>query len=149
MSVTPMPSCTVQRRVLIQHSTLYLPSGLRGIGSQEWVTQACGKPLFEDAEIAAGKCRSCLAGWTHPENYPVQQSPMSTPDQIPESVRDDILALAASYSRNKAILLKALRAQGLPDSWLLAWDEKLERLRVAVQLTTEQSADNQSSEHRK
>lgn len=71
-----MPSCTVMRRKLVEHSTLYLPSGLQALGRQEWVTEACGTPLFEDEHIAARKCRGCLAGWASPTNYPVQRVPV-------------------------------------------------------------------------
>lgn len=45
-----------------------------------------------------------------------------------EQVRTDIAALKTSYERNKPQLLDALRAQGLPDSWLQGWEAKLTRL---------------------
>lgn len=76
-----LPSCTVERRILVQHSRLYLPSGLEAVGSREWVTRACGVPLFEDEHIAAGKCGGCLAGWSSPTNYPVLDQPTSLQEQ--------------------------------------------------------------------
>ncbi len=71
-------SCTVERRKLVKSYTLSLSSGEQKPLGEEWRTEACGVPLFGDAERAAGKCRSCAAGWTHPENYPAdQQRPAS------------------------------------------------------------------------
>lgn len=40
-------------------------------GPGKWVDRACGAPIFSEDEKKAGKCRSCLSGWTGPENMPV------------------------------------------------------------------------------
>ncbi len=51
----PMTHCYVLRRVLVRCSTI----------------RACDMPLFTDVERAAGVCRTCASGWTHPESYPL------------------------------------------------------------------------------
>jgi hypothetical protein len=69
---TSMPdSCQQLRRMLITHSTMSLATGTITPGSQEWVTRACGSPLFDSRSKAIGKCPSCEGGWTHPHSYPV------------------------------------------------------------------------------
>lgn len=66
-------SCTVMRRKLVKTGTLSMATGqLEMSGKAEWVTEACGTPLFGDEERRSGTCRSCAKGWTHPENYPVE-----------------------------------------------------------------------------
>jgi len=69
--VSPHTSCHTLRRVLLRHSTLSLTTGAMTPTGQEWTTRACDVPLFSDAERAAGVCRSCSSGWTHPENHPL------------------------------------------------------------------------------
>lgn len=62
-----MNDCTQMRRKLVRRGTLSLATGESKMTASDWVTEPCGIPLFGDGD----KCRSCLAGWTHPENYPV------------------------------------------------------------------------------
>lgn len=50
-----MTHCHVLRRVLVRCTTI----------------RACDRPLFTNAERAAGVCRICASGWTHPESYPL------------------------------------------------------------------------------
>lgn len=65
-------SCTLVRTALLKHSLLNVATGVEEPVSQEWRTEACGRPLFTDAERSSGKCASCASGWTHPENYPAK-----------------------------------------------------------------------------
>jgi len=69
--VSPHNFCHTLRRLLLRHSTLNLTTGTMTPNGQEWTTRACDVPLFSDAERAAGVCRSCASGWTHPENHPL------------------------------------------------------------------------------
>ncbi len=72
-SKTKFHSCTKMRRMLITHSVLtFNTANVQELGS-EWVTQACGVPLFNDAERETGICKSCAKGWTHENNYPVDE----------------------------------------------------------------------------
>lgn len=64
-------SCTQMRRMLVTHSTVSMNTGERRELGEEWVTRACGVPLFADAEKERGTCRSCFSGWVHANNYPV------------------------------------------------------------------------------
>lgn len=64
-------SCTQMRRVLVRHNTLNFGSGTVTPSREEWVTEPCGKPLFDARSRAIGKCPSCEGGWTHPHNFPV------------------------------------------------------------------------------
>lgn len=64
-------SCTQMRRKLVSYGAMNIGAGVTN-GAEvrsEWVTEPCGAPLFG----AKGEtlCRSCLSGWTHPNNYPV------------------------------------------------------------------------------
>jgi hypothetical protein len=70
-----MSDCTQMRRKLVTHSSLNMATGETTPGRQEWVTEPCGTPLFG----AKGQtlCRSCLSGWTHPNNYPVSDETVS------------------------------------------------------------------------
>lgn len=63
--------CTQMRRKLVRHSTLNIESGDTKEIRSEWVTEPCNVPLFGDV---GNVCRSCLGGWTHPENYAVKDS---------------------------------------------------------------------------
>ena len=65
-------ACSKVRTMLIRHSVLTLHTGQSTPAGQEWVTRPCGVPLFSQAERESGVCRSCAAGWTHPENFPVE-----------------------------------------------------------------------------
>lgn len=65
--------CTQMRRMLLKHSTLNLGTGSAIEGTSEWVTRACGTPLFDARSKALGKCPSCERGWTHPHSYPVNE----------------------------------------------------------------------------
>lgn len=67
-------SCTKMRRMLISSGALNAATGETKITASEWVTRECGVPLFGDKERKAGICRSCASGWTHPENYPVEEA---------------------------------------------------------------------------
>lgn len=60
--------CTQMRRKLVRHSTLNLATNATQEIRSEWVTEPCNIPLFGDT---SGICRSCRAGWTHPQNYPL------------------------------------------------------------------------------
>lgn len=66
-------SCTKIRRMLIKSGTLSMSTGEMTFTKEEWVTRACEQPLFADADRARGTCRSCHTGWTHPNNYPVDE----------------------------------------------------------------------------
>ena len=66
--------CTRVRRMLIKHGTLPLNGDAVTMTHQEWVTKPCGVPLFGDEARASGLCRGCASGWTHPENYPVDEA---------------------------------------------------------------------------
>jgi hypothetical protein len=67
--------CTTLRHVKTTHYVGF-ENALNGVASRiEWVTQPCGTPLFSDTEREAGTCRSCLAGWSCSDNFPV------TPDR--------------------------------------------------------------------
>ena len=66
----PPSECPVMRRKLVRSYTFDLVTGERKSTGEEWVTEPCGVPLFERAQI--GKCKACAEGWTHPENYPVE-----------------------------------------------------------------------------
>lgn len=74
MNASMHNNCTKLRRMLIKSGTLNLSTGASTITQEEWMTRACGVPLFSDAEKKRGTCRSCDAGWTHPNNYPVNES---------------------------------------------------------------------------
>lgn len=66
-----MSGCTVERRFLVRRSTLDLASGASSApDAGTWTTAPCDVPLFTDRERAAGCCRSCLEGWSVPENAP-------------------------------------------------------------------------------
>jgi hypothetical protein len=65
---TPLENCPVIRRMRITHTTLSLATGERGPESHEWVTRACGIPLF-GRQREAGICTGCATGWTMPMNY--------------------------------------------------------------------------------
>lgn len=66
-----MQNCTVKRTMLIRHETWDMKTGKTTPEKnwEEWVTKACGVPLFDAAEKKNGICRHCAAGWNHPENY--------------------------------------------------------------------------------
>lgn len=66
-------NCAKLRRKLVTHYTLSLGTGERKDRGSEWVTEACGTPLFSAAEREAGVCRSCASGWRHPNNYPADE----------------------------------------------------------------------------
>lgn len=66
-----MYACTVIRRALLRHGTLDLATGDAAMTREEWVTRPCGTPLFNALERQRGECSSCMRGWTHPENYRV------------------------------------------------------------------------------
>src|ERR1700724_1726733 len=72
-------TCIVQRRILEQHGTYAPAIDELSLKYQKWVTRACGKPLFEEDELAVGVCRSCASGWTRPHNYPVDSHPPQNP----------------------------------------------------------------------
>lgn len=62
--------CPVQRTKLMRHFSVDMRTGEHTDQESTWVTEACGAPMFTAAELAANQCRSCSAGWSHPENYP-------------------------------------------------------------------------------
>lgn len=62
--------CTQMRRKLVKRGSLNTSTGETTMVSAEWVTEPCGSPLFGDQKTI-GRCRGCVDGWTHPENYPV------------------------------------------------------------------------------
>jgi hypothetical protein len=66
--------CTKTRRVKQTTLTLNAGSGETSETGSAWVTGPCGTPLFSEAEKQSGICRSCASGWTHPENYPVNDA---------------------------------------------------------------------------
>ncbi len=66
-----MADCTQPRRWLTRRSTLNMATGQTTPIGSEWNEGPCGKPLFDARSKALGKCPACEAGWTHPENYPV------------------------------------------------------------------------------
>ncbi len=72
-------SCTRVRHMKITHMMMTLSLCAQDVQTRddservEWVTRECGTPLFGDEERKAGVCRSCASGWTHPENYPVDE----------------------------------------------------------------------------
>jgi len=67
----PRHACMQIRRKLVTHSTLNMMTGETAEAGQEWHTEACGAPLWSDEERETGFCRSCLSGWTHPDNFPL------------------------------------------------------------------------------
>lgn len=64
-------SCQQMRRKLVTHGTLNMVTGQLEKGRQEWVTEICNIPLFDDESRKLGKCKSCQSGWTHEHNYAV------------------------------------------------------------------------------
>lgn len=90
-----MYGCTVIRRALIRHGTLDLITGeLAATDRQEWVTGPCGTPLFSELERQRGECSSCMRGWTHPENYRVdeaQANPLAGKPHLSNSPRPVVL----------------------------------------------------------
>jgi hypothetical protein len=73
--------CTVIRRMLVTHSLLSLRTGESTETGSEWVTRACGSPLFNADERASGICKSCAKGWKHPHNYRADEE-APTPDSL-------------------------------------------------------------------
>jgi len=65
-------SCLKMRRILKKHGTLNIVTGDMKMEGEEWVTEKCGIPLFDEKERTSGICRSCAIGWTHPNNFPVE-----------------------------------------------------------------------------
>jgi hypothetical protein len=64
-SMTLHKTCQQWRRVLVSGRTVE--------GSyQRWVTRQCNRWLEDDEEKRRGRCRSCIDGWRHPENYPAE-----------------------------------------------------------------------------
>jgi hypothetical protein len=63
-----MDFCPVIRTMYVSHGSLSLTTGAVTNASNEWETRACGVPLF-GPDRAAGMCRACASGWTHPHNY--------------------------------------------------------------------------------
>lgn len=65
------PDCRVLRTMLIEQCALDMRTGeTTQAGEPEWVTQACGGPIFSSEEgHKDGICRSCRSGWSHPHNY--------------------------------------------------------------------------------
>jgi hypothetical protein len=62
--------CQVERRVLVQKSTLHVETGETTVLWQAWSLRPCGIPLFQDQDRQTGVCQSCRDGWTHPHSYP-------------------------------------------------------------------------------
>lgn len=93
----PLPadadSCIMPRRWTVRRSTLNMLTGeTTEPGPPEWEEGACGAPLFSEAERDTGVCKSCLGGWTHPENYPVASGP---PLEAAAALREDAAAFEA------------------------------------------------------
>lgn len=67
------PACQVIRRKLVRYGWFEHPDSLSmhypPPPRDEWVVEACGTPLFTADEKQAKCCRSCLDGYSHPENY--------------------------------------------------------------------------------
>jgi len=63
--MTTSKTCTQWRRMLV---TSWTTAG----HSERWVTRQCCRWLEQDDEKRRGRCRSCIDGWTHPENYPAE-----------------------------------------------------------------------------
>lgn len=70
-------SCTVMRCKKITITIMSMRTGEHSPETTDTVVEPCGVPLFSDAERANGKCRACAAGWTHPNNYPVDMDAKS------------------------------------------------------------------------
>src|SRR5262245_14783549 len=70
-AMTLHKTCQQWRRLLVSGRTVE--------GSyQRWVTRQCNLWLEDDEENRRGRCRQCIDGWTHPENYPVEASQETT-----------------------------------------------------------------------
>ncbi len=76
-------ACTQIRRMLVKHSTVSMNTGETRELGEEWVTRACGAPLFAEAEKHRGTCRMCFSGWVHPNNYPVMSQGSSSSMEPP------------------------------------------------------------------
>jgi hypothetical protein len=64
--------CPVLRRKLVRYGKLVPGTGRMIEDGQEWVTEPCGTPLF-GKNREHGKCSSCAKGYSHEENYPVEE----------------------------------------------------------------------------
>ena len=62
------PKCQVTRRKLVRYGWFGAPNYVPPT-HLEWVVEECGTPLFTEDEKRAKCCRSCLDGYSHPENY--------------------------------------------------------------------------------
>lgn len=58
------------RRKLVTYGKFSL-SGTITKDREEWVTESCNVPLFDDESRKLGECKSCRSGWTHEHNYKV------------------------------------------------------------------------------
>lgn len=63
-----------------------------------------------------------------------------------KQLQTDVATLRSSFKRNKSIMRKALQAQGLPDSWLEGWEEKLDRMFNTVSAGDEPIAPQSASD---
>ncbi len=61
------PTCTIQRRVLVQVFK-WTASGQSILVSQSLVIEPCGIPLVNTQERSSGVCNSCRQGYEAPEN---------------------------------------------------------------------------------
>jgi hypothetical protein len=68
-----MNHCRVERDCLITHGSLNMATGETTTDHSERVVRSCGSPLFNETFSAIGCCKSCLEGWTHPNNFPTER----------------------------------------------------------------------------
>lgn len=68
--------CGTMRRKLVTYEKINLRTGTvepDPTKPKAYVTERCGVPLFKKTERERGTCSSCAAGWTHPDNMPIDE----------------------------------------------------------------------------
>jgi len=71
--------CAQPRNKLVTTHSLNLETGETVPTGESWeIGVDCGAPLFDRDLETLGRCKSCVRGWPHPGNFPVE-GPMIAP----------------------------------------------------------------------